>query len=405
MSRLTAVSADVRRRNAAVVFHEILKRSQCSRAELRAATGLVSGSVTTIVNELAQRGLVSETGETTSTVGRPRRLVKLNENRVLGAVSCLTRDSLDTSILNLAGEILWQQQTPLLTEQTQSETLLDTLANALDQAQEFASQFSQSVFTGSAVTVQGPVVEDSTVIVVFGLPLNHVDLEGAIRERLRTDQPIQILNDGRMGALAEYAEIPSEERPHVMAYISSRADGVAGGLVEDGHIYGGEHGLAGEVGHIITNAHGIRCACGARGCLETVLTSRNLLTRAGGQAWSPASLSDENIVDQLVEQLESNNPQALAAVSDGGQELAAAIATLSTLTDVGTVVLGGDLAKLSPWISPEVEHVIAEKRKVSPIFYPTTRPAALGSEAVMRGAWLRMRNRVAEDPFAIEPLT
>ena len=86
MPRATAVSADARRTNAALIFERLLDHGPCSRKAIREATGLVSGTVTAIVAELIARGLVRETGELVATGGRPRRILDLVPGRVLGGV-------------------------------------------------------------------------------------------------------------------------------------------------------------------------------------------------------------------------------------------------------------------------------------------------------------------------------
>jgi glucokinase len=44
--------------------------------------------------------------------------------------------------------------------------------------------------------------------------------------------------------------------------------GIGGGIVINGHLYAGTHGMAGELGHTVVETNGIQCTCGLKGCVE-----------------------------------------------------------------------------------------------------------------------------------------
>ena len=112
MPRRTAVTADVRRRNASLVFAELMAQSTCSRKDLREATGLVSGTVTTIVAELVERGLAQETGERVSTGGRPQRLLEAVPGRVLAALVIIDPEMIEVRTVDVDGRVLWHDALP-----------------------------------------------------------------------------------------------------------------------------------------------------------------------------------------------------------------------------------------------------------------------------------------------------
>jgi glucokinase len=55
--------------------------------------------------------------------------------------------------------------------------------------------------------------------------------------------------------------------------------GIGAGIVQEGHMYTGLTGTAGEVGHMTLQAGGRICGCGSRGCLEAY-ASRTAITKA-----------------------------------------------------------------------------------------------------------------------------
>lgn len=77
-------------------------------------------------------------------------------------------------------------------------------------------------------------------------------------------------NDANCFALAEATQGAAQGLRVVFGVILGT--GVGGGLVIDGRVWGGHHGIAGEWGHNQLIADGEACYCGKRGCVETVLS-------------------------------------------------------------------------------------------------------------------------------------
>ena len=103
-------------------------------------------------------------------------------------------------------------------------------------------------------------------------------LADALRERYGA--PVTIANDANAGALAEWDAAGRPEEP--VAYVTV-STGVGAGIVAGGRILEGANGLAGEIGHLVVDPDGEPCACGKRGCVET-LASGPALARHGDYA-------------------------------------------------------------------------------------------------------------------------
>jgi len=128
--------------------------------------------------------------------------------------------------------------------------------------------------------------------------------------------------------------------------------GIGGGLVLGGHLYHGEHGFAGELGHLIVAPDGDRCACGNRGCLEA-MASGSTLGRLGREAAAgdpggrlaalaggPGLVTGEMVFAAAGE----GDKVALALFERVGHWLGVGIASLVTIFDPDLVVVGGGVA-------------------------------------------------------------
>ncbi|MGC6756643.1 ROK family protein, partial [Escherichia coli] len=75
--------------------------------------------------------------------------------------------------------------------------------------------------------------------------------------------PIVLINEANAGALGEYTfQTPSENLINI-----NIQDGIGAGIVENGKLFTGANGTAGEIGHTTLYPDGILCPCGNHGCL------------------------------------------------------------------------------------------------------------------------------------------
>jgi hypothetical protein len=61
----------------------------------------------------------------------------------------------------------------------------------------------------------------------------------------------------------------SAQAPASVAFLAI-GTGISAGIVLDGAVLRGDNSFAGEVGHVVADPEGVVCACGLRGCLETI---------------------------------------------------------------------------------------------------------------------------------------
>jgi len=90
-------------------------------------------------------------------------------------------------------------------------------------------------------------------------------------------KPVAVGNDVEVAALGEY--IYGAGRGYSTFVVIFVGTGIGGGIVQNGRLYSGLTGTAGEIGHMTIQAGGRLCPCGSRGCLEAY-ASRTAMTRA-----------------------------------------------------------------------------------------------------------------------------
>ncbi|MEU7214689.1 ROK family transcriptional regulator [Nocardia iowensis] len=393
-------SVAVRRGNLGLVLRHIAEHGPCARTEVAAATGLSHASVTTLVADLVVRGLVCEDGVLNrGGRGRPRRLLRMVPGRASTIAVQISADQLRVAVADLAGTIGWRDIAPHDSTAGVPASMADAVAAAVRRAETAVPADAELVRV--AIAMAGPVGDDDaqTVLVApdFGW-LRPVRLRALVAARLPSVTcPIAVINDANAAALAEYHAHP--QRPRAAVYIAA-GTGIGGGVVLDGRIHTGSHGIAGEPGHMPIAIDGPACTCGARGCLvcytgpEAVLTAAGLGDLLRRDGLGPAA-------DRLVQALDRRDERALAAMDIAGQALGTAILSITSLLDIDEVILGGVLAPWFPWLEPAIRQQLSGRRALVPAVEPTVTPALLGADATLLGVIEFARRAALSDPATV----
>lgn len=170
------------------------------------------------------------------------------------------------------------------------------------------------------------------------LGVEDLDLGGALGDRLGV--PVRVENDVKAAAVGAHhllSETGMANGFDSMAYLNL-GTGLAAGIVLDGVLLRGEHGVAGEIGHIPIDPRGVLCQCGQRGCLET-LASGSAIARL----WPT---DDEFPARALFEAASAGDADAVRVQGEFFAAAAAAVRILVLTADVDAVVIGGGLSSL-----------------------------------------------------------
>src|SRR5271166_5849734 len=193
--------------------------------------------------------------------------------------------------------------------------------------------------------------------------------------------PVQLAGDGVCMALGEHWRGAGRGARFLLGMVVST--GVGGGLVLDGVPYTGRTGNAGHVGHVVVEQDGRPCACGGRGCVETVAAGPSLVrwARANGWAAPPGAGARD-----LAAAAAAGDPLAVRAFRRGATALAAMIASVGAVCDLDLVVIGGGVAKSADLLFDPVRAALADYAGLDFLAGLRVVPAELGGEAGLVGA-------------------
>jgi predicted NBD/HSP70 family sugar kinase len=265
-TRGTMELSDVRRHHLSLVLDHLARTGPRSRARLSAETGL---TMSALVGELLDRGLVEEIEDAgPRRVGRPGTAVAVTGANVGGLGLQIDVDHLDACVVDLAGDVRVHHRADGDIRARRSGRVLQRLRTLAERAIADAAALGIRCF-GATLALPGLV--DPASGALFVAPnlhwLGEHGMHPTAALRLPPGLPIGTDNEANLGALAEQ-RFGAGRHLSSFVYVSGGI-GIGAGVMLDGRLARGAHGFAGEIGHVVVDPTGPRCACGNRGCLET----------------------------------------------------------------------------------------------------------------------------------------
>ncbi len=387
----TAGLHTIRENNLRAVLRTVRALSPCSRAAVATATGLNKTTVSSLVADLMDRGLVRETGQTPQgRVGRPGVLLALDDRSVAAVGVEVNVDYLSVVAVDLVHRELVRGHVPLDARSAGAHACADRIATALREVTEEPAMKGRTV-VGVSVAVPGLIDAPSgTVTRAPNLDWRDVPLRDLLRTRLEgstlAEATVLVDNDANLGAMAEY-RFGSLAGLGDLVYVTGEV-GIGAGVLTGGELLRGAGGFAGEIGHLELTTDGPECSCGRRGCLEALAGIGAILRAAlpdlvGDLPLNGGDVAD--LVDTVVARASAADPTAVEALERAGTWLGRGVATLVNVVNPGAVVVGGYFVPMAPWLLPACR-VQARARSFAPEAGGCrVEPSDLGMSAASRG--------------------
>jgi N-acetylglucosamine repressor len=360
------------------LLSEIWYQGLISRSDLRKATGLTLPSVTRLVQELKNVGVIIETDKGESSGGRQPSLIRVNPDA--GVVIGLDFSGIELrgAILDAANHCLcvikqpFQGMQPAIIQKQVIEMCHELISNPI---------ILQRRLLGIGVSVPGTVdtekgiIRDSLNMRLHDFPIR--DILGEV-----FDLPVFIEHDTCTAALAEKYYGAGRGMGDLIYIIVST--GIGAGLIINQEVYRGATGLAGELGHLIVERDGQVCVCGKRGCLEAVAAVPAMLANAHNVLLQRKGASQDILsLNSLIRAAGQEDRLAQAIIQRAADYLAMAISMMVSIVDIRLMVIGGEVVEMGElYFSPlrkSIEKYRVEGQEIQII------PAMLGENAPLQG--------------------
>lgn len=316
--------------NRSRVLQAFCDHGPLSRAELARLAGVPRATIGTIVQNLLDADLLEELEpDRDGKVGKPGRPLWFGPQAGLSVAVGFTAASVRAALVNARGDRIADSEVRLPTPSATTRELVEAVVRA-----------ARIVLPSGGEVLGVGVVIPGVCDTAAGEVVGSGQLPGAVGTELATSVArqlgLQVLldNDARAQALGEKWFGDARGVP-TFASVQT-GDGLGVGLVLDGHVYRGEDGRAGELGHTSVVLDGAPCRCGLSGCWETVATTPWLRAEATAAGLPGAARMTTGSLVALGEAGEA----LLARYLD---HVAAGLANLVNLLGTKRIVLHGDL--------------------------------------------------------------
>ncbi len=215
------------------------------------------------------------------------------------------------------------------------EEIVSALRSALAKASDAFPDAS-----GAGIAVPGVI--RGGLVTSYNLGWNQYDLAARLE-----DLPLRVrlLNDMSAGALGEL--FSGRARGFSNVIFVTISTGIGAGVIVNGDVYRGAHGLAGEVGHMVVDLNGLLCGCGRRGCWEMIAsgTAHKRRIREAFTSGTWPNIDQEPTPEEVSELARRGDKAAKALILRTARYVGIGVANLANLYDPEAVIFTGGFAR------------------------------------------------------------
>ena len=334
-------SSEMQKNNRILVFKTLLENGSMMRTELASGLGLQKATITNIVNEFLEMGII--VADAGSVTGRRGEYICLKLDRVYIMSMSITRKDYQIDIFSLEGNLI-DHETYDFDSDEDIHNVIDRLKKHVG---EKAEKFGKDRLIGICLAVPGLFIkrkhdENEMFRITKFEQLSQVNIRAELEEVLGV--PVLMKHDAKLAAYAEWhnAQEVQEDRNVSLIVIRSKGFGIGAGIVINGRIVEGHMGIAGEIGHMGINYNGKQTLDMPRGTLEycagTESAVRYMLDRLC--EFPDSILNEESNYQDIVLAYQQGDELAVWAVEKMAWMLGYGIANIVYTINPDCIILG-----------------------------------------------------------------
>lgn len=362
---------EVKLKNRSAVLRLLFQYGPISRAQISQMTGLTPPTITSLIGEMIDQGIVVETGDTDAPAnggaGRKRVLMDLKSDAKYELGIEFGAEATHIGVSDLKGNLINQRSIPVV-----DGDAIDRIKGIAVAVQDVLSERNIPIEKVLGIGVGVPGLVDRKRGLSRKSPnlgWENIKVKDIFEEVL--PMPVLIENNVRCMALGEQFFGHGRQVDDMILF--HVGVGIGCGIIIGGRVFHGSSEGAGEIGHTAVDINGPQCSCGKRGCLEALASGRAIAERARMLLKDHAKIADDmalNTSDITARSVslaaQAGNLVAASILNDAGYYLGIGVANLINLFNPQMVVLhGGVLSSgqmiLKPLLEAVASHVFSDR--------------------------------------------
>jgi predicted NBD/HSP70 family sugar kinase len=384
--KLTGSPESLRRQNRTNVLNCILNHDAIDRTQLAYETGLTTTAITRITRELIDAGIL-ETGKKSplkSGPGRNRTQLTFTDDTTFVIGINFAAWERQMVLANLKGDVIAYLPFELSNPQNSSQTLIEIS----DMVDNFIAEqnIKRHRILGVGFAIAGIVNSiDGRLETSPYLGWQDVEIGKILSDRLDLQVAVENLNN--IIAMAETNYGCCVNKKDVM--LVRVGPGLGGSFLFDGRLARGNNFQTGQIGHIPVPENNIPCACGQKGCLNTIASGWSILADLKlsiPPASSPLRLVDDGLLlEEIIKKAKNNDQVVKKAAFRAGHALGVMLSSLFKALAPEVILVVGPIAEISSYI--DGIHSAASKNKIRlPLLTPNDQKfKSVASSAALHG--------------------
>jgi predicted NBD/HSP70 family sugar kinase len=336
-----ASSETARRINRDIILQLIRARQPVSRADLARLSGLQRSTVSQIIEQLITEHWVREGALAHLPRGRHPTMLALNSDLVILAADIHPRQA-TVAMVDLDGRFLSRSTLPLGSDPEKS------VAGIIACMKRMRANHGNKSLEGIGISLPGRVdPETQCLIFAPNLKWPGYDIKRVIERAMGL--PVAVENAATSCLMSElWLGRLDGVRDAVLITVS---EGIGAGVLTNGQLVIGQHGMAGEFGHIPLDPAGTRCGCGLNGCWETFASCTAAL-----RYFSESVPKAKRIAfHELLHLAEEENPNAIEALDKQARYIGRGLRMITAALAPEVILVDGDVTSAWDRFAPIIE--------------------------------------------------
>ena len=373
---------EVRRQNRTLILEILHSHSPISRSGMADVSGLTRATVTNIINEFIEVGLVEEVGKLDTPIGRKKRLLRLKKDAFYVIGADISRYKLRVGVFNTDAEPMrvLEEETPI---DKGKDEVIRALLEMIETAMKTSGVPTRKIY-GIGIGIPGPL--DYKNGVVISPPrfenFTNVPLKKILEEKFRIK--VWIDNDANVAAMGEKWFGTGKKHENFLFVIADI--GIGCGIVINKRLYRGSLNGAGEVGHIPLVSNGDLQELESLASLSNVPSIFKARTKLDMK------------LDDIIKLSRKGEKNSLKVFEEVGRYIAVAVATVVNILSPEMVIIGGRYVQV-----PGSLNII--KEVVEEFTFSQEKPkivaTELGEKAILLGAAALALEEIVSNPYEL----
>jgi predicted NBD/HSP70 family sugar kinase len=389
--------------NRSLIIHLLWEYTLCSRAELAQLTGLKPATLSNVINDFIEWGIVKEEGSIDGKKGRRAIGIRLDTEQYYIAAIRLSQKYFSVGLFDISGKEI-ERDTQFYDGNTDaSKDVFDRIRQEIRRRIE---ENAPKKILAIGFAIPGPFIRKDGRIALMSefthwrkTQWKDIFIKAELEEEFNI--PVYLEHDAHVGAFAEYWRM-SCNREIDLVYISA-GQGIGTGIITNGKLYKGGLGAAGEIGHTCVEVDGLQCECGSKGCLEKYCSSLALTTEVNEKLHKGAgSMLRQNCTfDEIAEAVRKGDPLARGEYIRACEYLSVGIINIINLLNPHIIVVGDEMSKIDADLLLSIINKNIEKY-ILPKIREFTKIMVNPTDSILTGACIYALEEIFKTPVVFQ---